>query len=60
MGGVGMRYIAGAVLFGLWGWLVSMVLLKETGSAALAALSFGLTVAGMIWGFEQRGRIDER
>jgi hypothetical protein len=53
-----MRYIAGSLLFGLWGWLVSMTILEETGSVVLAALSFGLTVAGMIWGFDQRAKHD--
>jgi hypothetical protein len=54
-----MKYIAGSVLFGLWGRLVSMTVLEETGSAVLAALSFSLTVAAMIWGFDQRRRLDE-
>jgi len=52
------RVLAAAALFGTFGWVASMAVLEHTGSDALAALGFGLTVAVMQWGFELRGKLD--
>ena len=51
-------FFASTVFFGMLGWLAGTAALEHTGSDALAALIFGLTVAVMQWGFELRGRLD--
>jgi hypothetical protein len=54
-----MKYLMASTLFGTIGWLVSAAVLDYTGNTVLAALGFGLTVAGMIWGFDLRRRLDD-
>ena len=53
-----MKYLLVAPMFGMWGWLASMAVLEKTGSDAVAGLCFGLVVAVMHWGFNQRGKFD--
>ena len=57
-GGCVVKYLAAATLFGMFGWLVGASVLDATGSDALAGLCFGCTVAVMVWGFDQRRRLD--
>ena len=53
-----MRTIAAGTLVGMFGWLVATTIHQETGSAALAALTFGLTGSLIVWGCEIRSRLD--
>jgi len=53
------RLIAAGTMFGMWGWLASMAVLQETGSDALAGLSFGLVVALIVWAFDKRRGLDD-
>lgn len=53
-----MRYIAAGTLVGMFGWLAAEAVRVSTGSEALAALCFGLTASLIVWGFEQRRRLD--
>ena len=53
-----MRLFAASAFFGMWGWLAGTAVQAHTGSAVLSALVFGLVVAAMVWGFDQRGKFD--
>jgi len=54
-----MRTIMAGTLVGMFGWLVATTIHQETGSAALAALTFGLTGSLIVWGCEIRNQLDK-
>lgn len=53
-----MRFLMAGTLVGMFGWMVAESVRVQTGSESLAALCFGLTASLIVWGFEQRRRLD--